>query len=446
MYYKRSLRSKYRSQGVQTSFYESTPSPTNSLGDQISSGSTRNFGHAGTNLPYAPEERDNRGAPKLTRVLLERIPGKESFRGVASSHRSKKSERPHSRASFPYVHDKLCAKLRPKRRLRVQNRSAGCVLSPTYSSQQQKIPQVRLRKQGVPVSSTTIRSEHSPLSFYLIGPHGDRLPAPSGDLGDTIPGRLGTSPSRPQSFTPTLSSANEYARPCWLCSKQKKSELDLTQDIQFLGICLRLDLGEACLPESKVWEIVARARHLSSLHVLSYTQVSQLMGSLNWASGLIPLGRLYLRPLQRHFHSLGLTDRFTSPRWSDPLALASLLRRWEDPRFLTSGIPLRTFQAEFTVFTDASMQGWGAHMGDSQISGTWTHTDRKLHISCLELKVVFHALQHWAQMLQGHQVMIATDNSTVVSYINKQGGTRSPTLLRLTVKLLLWLEAQNIIV
>ena len=97
---------------------------------------------------------------------------------------------------------------------------------------------------------------------------------------------------------------------------RKKSELDLTQDIQFLSIRLRLDLGEASLPESKAWEIVARTRHLSSLHVLTYTQVSQLMGSLNWASGLIPLGRLYLRPLQRHFHSLGLTDR---PRRSDPL-------------------------------------------------------------------------------------------------------------------------------
>ena len=53
--------------------------------------------------------------------------------------------------------------------------------------------------------------------------------------------------------------------------------------------------------------------------------MSQLLGSLNWASGLIPLGRLYLRPLQRHFHSLGLTDRFTPPRPSDPLVLANLL-------------------------------------------------------------------------------------------------------------------------
>ena len=83
-------------------------------------------------------------------------------------------------------------------------------------------------------------------------------------------------------------------------------------------------------------------------------------------------------------------------------------------------------------------------MGDSQILGTWTCIDRKLHINCLELKAVIFALKHWAPVLQGHQVMIATENSTVVSYINKQGGTRSPTLLRLTVDLFLWLE--NIIV
>ena len=170
------------------------------------------------------------------------------------------------------------------------------------------------------------------------------------------------------------------------------------------------------------------------------------MGSLNWASGLIPLGRLYLKPLQYHFHSLGLTNRFTPPRRSDPLVLANLLQHWQDLRFLTSGIPIRPFHADLTFFTDASTQGWGAHMGDSQISGTWTNTERKLHINCLE--AVMLALRLWAPVLQGLQVMIATDNSTVVSYIdNKQGATHSPTLmLRLTVKLLLWLEVQNIIV
>ena len=85
-------------------------------------------------------------------------------------------------------------------------------------------------------------------------------------------------------------------------------------------------------------------------------------------------------------------------------------------------------------------------MGDSKISGTWTLSDLKLHINCLEFKALTFAQQHWAPLLQGHQVMIATDNSTVVSYINKQGGTCSLILLRLTVDLFLWLESQNIIV
>ena len=61
---------------------------------------------------------------------------------------------------------------------------------------------------------------------------------------------------------------------------RNKSELELVQDIQFLGIRLRMDLGESLLPESKAREIVARACDLSSLRVLSYHRVSQFMGSL----------------------------------------------------------------------------------------------------------------------------------------------------------------------
>ena len=57
------------------------------------------------------------------------------------------------------------------------------------------------------------------------------------------------------------------------------------------------------------------AYRISSHKTLSYREVSQFMGSLNWASGLIPLGHLHLRPLQ-HFHSLGLTNRFSTPRRS----------------------------------------------------------------------------------------------------------------------------------
>ena len=81
------------------------------------------------------------------------------------------------------------------------------------------------------------------------------------------------------------------------------------------------------------------AYRISSQKTLSYSEVSQFMGSLNWALGLIPLGHLHLRPLQ-HFHSLGLTNRFSTPRRSDPVVLATLLRQWQNLSFLTSGIPI----------------------------------------------------------------------------------------------------------
>ena len=177
--------------------------------------------------------------------------------------------------------------------------------------------------------------------------------------------------------------------------------------------------------------------------MMSYTEVSRFMGSLNWASGLISLGRLYLRLLQ-YFHSLGLTNHFTPPCRSHPLVLATLLRQWQDLSFLISGIPIRPFQAEFTIFTDASTQGWGAHTGDSQIAGVWIHSERELHINVLELKAVILVLKHWVAALQGHHVMIATDNTTVVAYINKQGGTHSHAMLRLVVELFLWIRTQDI--
>ena len=82
-----------------------------------------------------------------------------------------------------------------------------------------------------------------------------------------------------------------------------------------------------------------------------YREVSQFMGSLNWASGLIPLGRLHMRPLQQHFHSLGLINWFTPPCLHHRVdqTLQSL-----PPSFLTSGIPIRPFRPDFTIFTEAS--------------------------------------------------------------------------------------------
>ena len=91
---------------------------------------------------------------------------------------------------------------------------------------------------------------------------------------------------------------------------------------------LRLYLGRAFLPDSKAREVIARACEFSSKQVLLYHRVAQFIGSLSWASGLIPLGHLHLRPLQGHFHSLGLTSRKSAVLIGTILPHASLTTPW----------------------------------------------------------------------------------------------------------------------
>ncbi|CAC5404484.1 unnamed protein product [Mytilus coruscus] len=59
------------------------------------------------------------------------------------------------------------------------------------------------------------------------------------------------------------------------------------------------------------------------------------------------------------------------------------------------------------------------------IRGEWTETQQSLHINFLELEAVHRTVQHFLPQLQEQNVLIKSDNTTVVQYVNKQGGTRS---------------------
>ena len=108
-YNKRSLCVKYRSQGVQALFYESTPSAQYSLGNTYSQGFTEDSGNARENIPNASKERNLRDTPGYSSALFKHILGRQGFWRVASSNRLKTTERPHRRSSLSHAHHKLSA-------------------------------------------------------------------------------------------------------------------------------------------------------------------------------------------------------------------------------------------------------------------------------------------------------------------------------------------------
>ena len=110
---------------------------------------------------------------------------------------------------------------------------------------------------------------------------------------------------------------------------------------------------------------------------------------------------------------------------------------------LLKGVRFRTEAPDPHLYSDASQSGWGIHLLDRVVSGVWS-VQEKLHINLLEMKAMFLALQSFWELVTGHHVTVFCDNSTVVAYVNNQGGTVFRSLCSLASRLLRWTESLDI--
>ena len=108
------------------------------------------------------------------------------------------------------------------------------------------------------------------------------------------------------------------------------------------------------------------------------------------------------------------------------------------------GQPLHPLKHALQMFTDASKEGWGAHLDEHTARGTWSLPESKLHINHLELKAVFLALKEFRTLCCNKTLLIVTDNTTVVAYINKEGGMKSGSLCALLWRILSWCTRQQV--
>lgn len=82
-----------------------------------------------------------------------------------------------------------------------------------------------------------------------------------------------------------------------------------------------------------------------------------------------------------------------------------------------------------TLAMDASELGWGAVLDPHQCSGLWSREESLLHVHLLETLAVVRALQAFEPILL-ERCLPSTDlqHYSHMAYINKMGGTRSPSL------------------
>ena len=224
-----------------------------------------------------------------------------------------------------------------------------------------------------------------------------------------------------------------------------KSDLVPAQDFIFLGYRFQTQLNRVYPTSKRLDSLVPLLASFLTIKSHTALQWEKLLGLLAATEKLVPLGRCHMRGIQRclatQWDCANQSPLF--PVLVDWQAKQDLLW-WSAPDTLQVGVPTHPLQWELQVVTDSSTTGWGAHYLDEVVSGEWSPLEARLHINNLELLAVYKALLHWEGLVSDKVVLVVTDNTTVMSYINKQGGTRSHSLARTATEMLVYFYSRGV--
>ncbi len=221
-----------------------------------------------------------------------------------------------------------------------------------------------------------------------------------------------------------------------------KSALSPSQRVSFLGTVLDSAHIRAVIAPERALAIQKLAVTFKSDTARPLKVFQRMLGLMAAASPVLQLCLLRMRPLQRW-----LKPRVPHNAWRHGRlhirvnqACVTALTPWKNPQWMKKGVAMGLVHTRKVVTTDASNTGWGALCEGKPTFGHWSKAESGFHINCLEMLAVCRACQFFLPDLIGRHVLIRSDNMSVVSYINHQGGVSSKRLFILAERLLEWAQ------
>ena len=229
----------------------------------------------------------------------------------------------------------------------------------------------------------------------------------------------------------------------WLVNLEK-SELEPKQVFDFVGYQFDLRSGRVRPTPDRWQNLQDKIQALLLLPACPVRQFMSLIGLLTATEKQVHLGRLHMRPIQWHLKNNWRVPESLEKIIPLPRTLHPHLRWWLNEDNVLQGQPLHPVKHALQIFTDASKEGWGTHLNEFTARGSWSVPESKLHINYLELKAVFLALKEFQNLCVSKIVLVTTDNTTVLAYINKEGGMRSGPLCALLWRILTWCSQRQV--
>ena len=225
----------------------------------------------------------------------------------------------------------------------------------------------------------------------------------------------------PESTAGAVQDVTQLLKRLGFLINSEKSNLIPSQKVNWLGVMWDSEQGTCCLPETSIQKIFQKSNSLLEKRLASRRQWESLMGCIAFAAQLSDRAKLVSHPVMKPQLFPSKERDVMKPI---PHSLIQSLLPWRDPYFLRIPSPVRPPPATVTLWCDASLTGWGAYSSTDRIwSGNWDTFWKQRHINLLELRTVLLVLQDWE--IKQTSLLIATDNSTTVSAINKRGSPSS---------------------
>ena len=98
---------------------------------------------------------------------------------------------------------------------------------------------------------------------------------------------------------------------------------------------------------------------------------------------------------------------------------------------------------QVTVYSDASLTGWGEVLESVSTAGHWSEEESRNHINYLEILACFLTLKAFRSRIHNCHVKAMIDNTPAISYVNNMG-VRNPECNQITRDLWMWCAGQGI--
>ena len=224
--------------------------------------------------------------------------------------------------------------------------------------------------------------------------------------------------------------------------KKQKCELVPSQTFVHLGFVFNTkEMLISCTPE-KVSRLQQMCLEMYATGETTVLKLEQLIGTIESVRPAVKLAALHYRALQSQL--LHAKCKIRVPSKIIVLCQSSIadLKWWiaKDGFVANSSAPIRELEPTVNIWSDANLTMGGAHCSrGNYYQREWTQAEQGLHINHLELRAARESL---ALAQPGDRVRLHLDNKCAVSYISRQGGTRSSTLNHEAC--LLWKESLSL--